>query len=220
MPQNLKNRLFLSLKIQKFSGGRTPRPPFCICHCPPPPPLSPSLSFSGSVAMGPWFVLLRTANPESSVSTEFSKFLYSHCPSTRMKLSHCIRAHFTTLAKKIETTAPVGTGACSLEHACACSLACVAVSFFFFGQGGTFVWKPLRMKYTKIKCTQKIRNYSALCMRKKKSMIYESLAWWYVAWFDVIHCTHAHAHQGRPRGECACKDGAECVSVTVRRGKL
>ena len=27
VPQNLKNRVFLSLKIQKFSGGRTPRTP-------------------------------------------------------------------------------------------------------------------------------------------------------------------------------------------------
>ena len=51
-------------------------------------------------------------------------------------------------------------------------------------------------------------------------MIYESLGWWYVVCFDVTHCTPAHAHQGRARGECACKGGAKCVSVTVRRGKL
>ena len=37
----------------------------------------------------------------------------------------------TTLAKVVETTAHRwGIGACSLEHACDCSLACVAVSTF------------------------------------------------------------------------------------------
>ena len=45
----------------------------------------------------------------------------------------------TTLAKKIETTTHWGTGTCSLEHARACSLACMAGCLNFFGQGTTSV---------------------------------------------------------------------------------
>ena len=45
---------------------------------------------------------------------------------------------FTPWPKDWENRVHLGTGACSLEHAHACSLACLAVSFFF-GQGSTCI---------------------------------------------------------------------------------